>query len=83
MGHCQDPIQGGWIGEIDPHKNSESNFAHNDFVNSENSMRDMKPYPCPLFCHSSVVKHFSSNHLSYSSEAVMWLDWQILLKSYP
>jgi len=28
--------------------------------NSENSMRGIKPFHRPLFCHSSVVKYSSS-----------------------
>jgi len=30
------------------------------FFNSENSIRDVRPFCCALFCHSSVVKHTSS-----------------------
>jgi len=46
--------------------------------NSENNIHDIKPFCCPLFCHSSVVK-YSLFHLSYSMEAVMRLEFQILL----
>ena len=48
--------------------------------NSENSIRDIKSFSRPLFCRSSVVK-YSLLHLSYSSEPVMRLDYEILLKS--
>jgi len=46
--------------------------------NSENSICDVRRFCCPLFYHRSVAKY-----LSYSSEAVMRLDHQILLKSPP
>jgi len=49
--------------------------------NSENNIRDIKPFCRSLFRHSSFVKHTSS--LSCSSEAVARLDNQILLKSPP
>ena len=45
--------------------------------NSENKIRHMRPMCRPLFYHSSVVKYTSS---PYSSEPVMRLDYQILLK---
>jgi len=48
--------------------------------NSENNIRDVKPFCRPLFCHSNV---WSILHLSYSSEAVVRLDHQRLLKSPP
>jgi len=48
--------------------------------NSENIIRDIRPFYRPLFCHSSVVK-YTVRHLSYSSEPVMRLDHQTLLKS--
>jgi len=32
MGHCQGPIQSMAIGEIVPHKSSESIFTHYDFL---------------------------------------------------
>jgi len=50
------------------------------FYNSENNIRDARPFCRPLFCHSCVV---SILHLSYSSEPVMRLDCQMLLKSIP
>jgi len=49
------------------------------FYNSENSIRNIRPVCRPLFCHSSGVQYTSS----YSSEVVMRLDYQILLKSSP
>ena len=39
---------------------------------------DVGPFCRPLFCHSNVVKCISC--LSYNSEAIMRLDYQILLK---
>jgi len=47
--------------------------------NSENNIHHIKPFCCSLFCHSSFVKYTSC--LSCSGEAVMRLDYQILLKS--
>jgi len=47
--------------------------------NSENSIRDIRSFCRPLFCHSSVVEYASP--LFYSSEAIMRLGKQILLKS--
>ena len=58
----------------------ESNLFHQDFVHSENSVRDIKPFCCPLFCHSSVVKYTLS---PLSSKAVMSLDSQLLPTSPP
>jgi len=46
--------------------------------NWEKSIRDIRPFCGQLFCHSSVVKYTSS---LYSSEAIMRLDYQILLQS--
>jgi len=60
----------------------ESNFFHHDFENLEKSVRDIRPFWRPLFCHSSVVKYWLF-HLFYSSEPVMRLDCQISLKSPP
>jgi len=48
--------------------------------NSENSIRDIRPFCRLLYCHSSAVK-FSSSLLQ--SETVMRLDYQIILKSPP
>jgi len=50
--------------------------------NSENSIRDTRPFCRPLVCLSSIVK-YSLLHLSYSSEPVMRRDCQILLKLLP
>jgi len=47
--------------------------------NSENTIRDIRTFCRSLFCHSSVV----ILHLCYGSEAVMRLDYQIILKSPP
>jgi len=39
----------------------ESNFIHHDFFyNSENSIRDIRPFCHPLFCHSSFLRYTSS-----------------------
>jgi len=60
-----------------PPKTYESNFIYHDFLQFENSICDIRPFCRPLFCHSSFVKYT----LSYISEAVMRLDYLILLKS--
>jgi len=52
------------------------------FYNSENNIRDRRPFCRPMFCHSSVVKYIIL-YPSCSSEAVMRLDYQILLKPPP
>jgi len=52
------------------------------FNNSENSIRDKRPFCRPLLCHSSVVEHTSS-HFSCISGSAMRPDYQILLKSPP
>ena len=49
--------------------------------NSENIIRDIRPFCPDLFCHSSIVK-YTSCLLEYS-EAVMWLYCHILLKIAP
>ena len=74
----QGRIQGG--GTIAPTKTYESNFFHHDFENLENSIRDIRPFWRPLFCHSSVVKYTSC---PLQSEPAMRLDCQISLKSPP
>jgi len=43
------------------------------FYNSENSIRYIKPFGRPLFCHSSDAKYNSS---PFCNEAVMRLDCQ-------
>jgi len=48
------------------------------WYNSENNIRDVRPFGCPLFCHSIFVKY---TYLSYSSQAVMRHDYQILQKT--
>ena len=77
---------------IDTPKAWESNFIHHDFVpyNSENNIRDVPYGLFVVHCHfshySSVVKYASSLSMtvvSYSSEAVMSFDYQLLLKSPP
>ena len=57
-----------------------TNFFHHDFEHSENSIRNIRPFFRPLFCHKSVVRIL---HLSYYNEPVMRLDFQILLISPP
>ena len=42
------------------HKICESNFMHHVFHNFENSIRDMRPFCHPMFCHSVALKYTSS-----------------------
>jgi len=49
------------------------------FYSSENSIRDLRPFCRPVFCHSRVVKYTST--LLEFSEPLMRLETQILLKS--
>ena len=54
--------------------------------NSENSIRDTRPFKRPLFCHNSVVK-YTSSLLQKRTRKASWLhldiDYQIILKSPP
>ena len=50
----------GEIGAIAPLKPTKVTLFTITFYNSENSIRDIKPFCRPLFCHSSVVKCSSS-----------------------
>jgi len=47
------------------------------FYNSKNSIHDIRPFCHPLFCQCSIVNYTSS---PFSSEAIMRLESQILLK---
>jgi len=38
----------------------ESNFFQHNFVQFGKDIRELKPFCCPLFCHSNVVKYTSS-----------------------
>ena len=71
-----DPV-GEWSPPLKPKKGT---FFHHDFVEFGKIIRDIRTFCCLLFYHRSVVK-YSLLHLSYSSEPVMRLDCQILLKS--
>jgi len=68
----------GRIRAIAPSKTYESTVILFTMIlyNSENSIRDIRPFCRPLFCHSSVVKCTSC-----LLQTVMRLDYQILLKS--
>jgi len=63
-----------------PPKIYESNLFTTILYNLENNIRDIRPFRRLLFCRNSFVKIL---HLSYSNEAVMRLDYQILRKSPP
>ena len=73
--------EGGAIGAISPLKLAEVTLFTMILYNSENSIRDIRPFCRPLICHNSVM--CSLLHLSYSSEPVKRLDYQILLKLTP
>jgi len=50
-------IRGG--GAIAPLKPTKETFFTKILYNPENSIRDVRPFRHPLFCHSSVVKYTS------------------------
>jgi len=55
----QGRIQGGRLGQSPPLKPTKVTFFTMIFYNLENSIRDIRPFSRPLFCHSSVVKYTS------------------------
>jgi len=65
-------IQGERLGRLAPLKSYESKFIHHDFCNSENSIRNIRPFCRPLFCYSSVVK-YNSSLLQKWSRHEFWL----------
>jgi len=71
---------GAAIGAIGPPKTCESNFFTIILHNSENIIRDVEPSCRPLFCTAVFL---SILYLSYRSETVVRLDYQILLKWPP
>jgi len=76
-------IQGRIQGGQSPHRKPKKVTLFTMILhNSENNICDIRPFCRPLLCHSSVVK-YCILHLSCSSERVMILDYQILLKSPP
>ena len=48
------------LGRSPPPKTYESTFIRHDFVQSQNSIRDIRRFCRQLFCGSSVVKYASS-----------------------
>ena len=50
----------------------ESNLIHHNFNNSKNSIRTIRAFFRPLFCHSSAVK-YTSSLLQSPSPHVTWL----------
>jgi len=50
----------GAIEVITPLKPTKVTLSTMILYNSENSIRDIKPFCSPLICHSSVVKYTSS-----------------------
>jgi len=69
------------VGAIGATKTYESNFIHHDFLQFGKQHSRYKAILSSIFCHSSVVG--SILHPFHNSEAVMRLDYQILLKSPP
>ena len=69
----QGRIQGKVIGVTAPPKTYRSNFFHHNFVqNSENNIRDIRPFFRQLFCHTSAVK-YTSSLLAQRSRYETWL----------
>jgi len=54
-----------WGGRPTPKPTKVNIFTMIFLYNSQNSIRDLRPFFRPLFCHSSVVKY--TLHLCYSS----------------
>jgi len=53
----QGRIQWGAVGAIAPLKPTKVTFFTMILFNSENNIRDVRPFCRPLFCHSRVVKY--------------------------
>jgi len=68
-------------GAISPSKPMKVIWFTMILYNLESSIRDVRPFCHPLFCHSSVVKYTS--YFSCSSDHVMRLDYQILRRLPP
>ena len=49
----------GRLGPSPPLKPKKVAFITNILYNSENTIRDIRPFRHPLFCHSSAVKYTS------------------------
>jgi len=71
----------GTIGEIAPPKTYESNFIRHDFVQFGKQHSRYKAISPSIVLSQQCCG--SIQHLSYSSEPVVRLDYQILLKSLP
>jgi len=65
-------IRGGCRGAIASLKLTKVTLFTMIFYNSENSIRDIRPFCCPLFCNSSVVK-YTSYFLQYGTRSETWL----------
>jgi len=50
----------GWLGRSPPPKPTQVTLFTMVFYNLENSIGDIEPFCCPLFCHNSVAKYPSS-----------------------
>jgi len=70
-------------GAIAPPKTYESNFIHHDFVQFRKQHSRLKAISSSIVLSQQCCELWSLLHLSYSSEAVMRLDYQVLLKSPP
>ena len=69
---------GGAIGTIARPKTYESNFIHHVFVQFEKTFASKGHFVVHCFVTTEL---WGILHLSCSNKAVMWLDYQILLKS--
>ena len=67
-------IQGGSTEAIVPLQTLELTSFAMIVYNSENIIRNTRPFCHPLFCHRSVVSLWSVLHLFYSSEPVIRLS---------
>jgi len=56
----QGRIQGGRLGRLPPLKPTKATFFTMILYNLENSIRDIRLFCRPLFCHSSFVRYASS-----------------------
>jgi len=79
---CSDQlaVKGGSRGATAPLKLTKAASITMTLYNSENSISSIRVISRPLLFHSSVAKYTSS---LFSSETVLRLDYQILLKSPP
>jgi len=75
---------GGNSGDCPPPKTKITLFTV-ILYNPENRIHDIpvRPFCRPLFCQTVKAVLWSTRHLSYSSEDIIGLDYQMFLKSPP